>query len=306
MHYNKDMLRIAQMEEGEKIYHYTTIDALINIVSRKELWVTKWDYLNDMDELTVAEDVCAVVLREENVKSEVIQDVKKYIKESSGFDVRLQVVGDEVVAAMYRYTDDGDFRANITHGGKMRKYEPDAAEIKLAVNTVKALELDFAKFRENLNHSIMWDGLVNYDFESQKECLKRTFCDEIIGVADFGNIKSLEEINKLQAREYEILISHMSIICELYSMFFKRSCFKGENEYRFVFAVDKKQEISFRNKNSIVIPYIKKEIESIDFITRITIGPTNQIDIATKGIKELLHYYQRDVDVVKSEIPLRF
>ena len=79
MHYNKDMLRIAQMEEGEKIYHYTTIDALINIVSRKELWVTKWDYLNDMDELTVAEDVCAVVLREENVKSEVIQDVKKYI-----------------------------------------------------------------------------------------------------------------------------------------------------------------------------------------------------------------------------------
>ena len=51
---------------------------------------------------------------------------------------------------------------------------------------------------------------------------------------------------------------------------------------------------------------IKKEIESIDFITRITIGPTNQIDIATKGIKELLHYYQRDVDVVKSEIPLRF
>lgn len=43
MHYNKDMLRIAQMEEGEKIYHYTTIDALINIVSRKELWVTKWE-----------------------------------------------------------------------------------------------------------------------------------------------------------------------------------------------------------------------------------------------------------------------
>ena len=56
-----------------------------------------------------------------------------------------------------------------------------------------------------------------------------------------------------------------------------------------MFAVDKKQEISFRNKNSIVNTVYKKEIESIDFITRITIGPTNQIDIATKGIKELLH-----------------
>lgn len=44
MHYDKNMLYIAQMDRGEKIYHYTTIDALINIVSRKELWITKWDY----------------------------------------------------------------------------------------------------------------------------------------------------------------------------------------------------------------------------------------------------------------------
>ena len=56
MHYDKNMLYIAQMEKGERIYHYTTIDALISIVSRKELWVTKWDYLNDMDELKVALD----------------------------------------------------------------------------------------------------------------------------------------------------------------------------------------------------------------------------------------------------------
>ena len=33
MHYVDDMLYIAQMEEGEKLFHYTTIDALINIVS---------------------------------------------------------------------------------------------------------------------------------------------------------------------------------------------------------------------------------------------------------------------------------
>ena len=69
---------------------------------------------------------------------------QKFIEKSSGFDVRLQVVGDEVVAAMFRYTDDGDFRANITHGGKMKSYEPDASEIKLATDTVKSLGLDFA------------------------------------------------------------------------------------------------------------------------------------------------------------------
>lgn len=285
MHYDKDMLRIAQMDEGEKIYHYTTIDALINIVSRKELWVTKWDYLNDMDELKVALDACVVVLKEENIKSEVIQDVEKSINKG--------IMGNGLTNSYYicSFSCDED---NQLLWSNYSKYD--------GIN----LEIDFAKFRENLNHSIMWDSLVNYDFESQKECLRKTFYDEFIDVDDFGNIKSLKEINNLQGKAYELLISHMSIICELYSMFFKRSCFKGENEYRFVFAVDKKQEISFRNKNSIVIPYIKKEIESIDFITRITIGPTNQIDIAAKGIGELLHYYKRDVEVVKSEMPLRF
>ena len=246
MHYDKDMLRIAQMDEGEKIYHYTTIDALINIVSRKELWVTKWDYLNDMDELKVALDACVVVLKEENIKSEVIQDVEKSINEG--------IRGNGLTNSYYICSFSCDEDSQLLWSN-YSKYD--------GIN----LEIDFAKFRENLNHSIMWDGLVNYDFESQKECLRKTFYDEFIDVDDFGNIKSLEEINKLQGKEYKMLISHMSIICELYSMFFKRSCFKGENEYRFVFAVDKKQEISFRNKNSIVIPYIKKEIESIDFIT---------------------------------------
>ena len=75
MHYVDDMLYIAQMEEGEKLYHYTTIDALINIVSGKELWITKWDYLNDIDELKVALEICLEVLKEENIKAEIIREV---------------------------------------------------------------------------------------------------------------------------------------------------------------------------------------------------------------------------------------
>lgn len=89
-------------------------------------------------------------------------------------------------------------------------------------------------------------------------------------------------------------------------MFFKRYCFVGEKEYRFVLNCGKKDKISFRSKNGIVIPYIVKSTENIDYITGITIGPTNQVDIAAKGISELLHYYQRDVDIVKSQIPLRY
>jgi RimK family alpha-L-glutamate ligase len=69
---------------------------------------------------------------------------QKYAAYSSGRDVRLQVVGDKVVAAMERYSEHGDFRANITNGGSMKPYQPNLAEEKLAVLVTKILGLDFA------------------------------------------------------------------------------------------------------------------------------------------------------------------
>ncbi len=60
---------------------------------------------------------------------------QQYIRESSGRDIRLQVVGDEVVAAMER-TSDTDFRANVSNGGKMHVYQPDKEAVELAVKPV--------------------------------------------------------------------------------------------------------------------------------------------------------------------------
>ncbi len=68
---------------------------------------------------------------------------QEFIKESSGRDLRLQVVGDEVVASMYRYSEQGDFRANITNGGKMKAYEPTSEEIALAIQCCRLLNLTY-------------------------------------------------------------------------------------------------------------------------------------------------------------------
>lgn len=68
---------------------------------------------------------------------------QKYHKCSSGRDVRLQVVGDKVVAAMERYSENGDFRANITNGGSMKIYEPSEQEKRTAVQAAHILGLTF-------------------------------------------------------------------------------------------------------------------------------------------------------------------
>lgn len=68
---------------------------------------------------------------------------QQYIHSSYGVDLRLQVVGNEVVAAMKRTSKD-DFRANITSGGKMEPYHPNTYEIELAIEATKAIGADFA------------------------------------------------------------------------------------------------------------------------------------------------------------------
>lgn len=68
---------------------------------------------------------------------------QEYIGESRGRDVRLQVVGDRVIAAMYRHSET-DFRANITAGGRMEAYTPDDGERELACAAARAVGADFA------------------------------------------------------------------------------------------------------------------------------------------------------------------
>src|SRR5690625_3226046 len=68
---------------------------------------------------------------------------QEFIDSSYGIDLRLQVVGDQVITAMKRTAKD-DFRANVTAGGVMEAYEPTKYEKKLAIQAAKALNADFA------------------------------------------------------------------------------------------------------------------------------------------------------------------
>ncbi len=67
---------------------------------------------------------------------------QKYVATSCGQDVRAQVVGDKVVAAMRRFSDH-DFRANITCGGNKEAFELDDKGCELAVRACQALGCDF-------------------------------------------------------------------------------------------------------------------------------------------------------------------
>ena len=69
--------------------------------------------------------------------------LQEFIKTSYGKDIRVEVVGNEVVATVFRQNDQNDFRANITNGAKAIKYTPNSKQIDIALKACKCLGLDF-------------------------------------------------------------------------------------------------------------------------------------------------------------------
>ncbi|BCN31445.1 ATP-grasp domain-containing protein [Anaeromicropila herbilytica] len=122
-----------------------------------------------------------LVHNEEELKSCVLRIGAKpmlfqeFIHTSFARDIRLQVVGDRVITSMYRYSDNGDFRANITNGGKMKAYSPSIEEESLAIAACKAIGLDFAGvdllFGPN-NEPLVCEVNSNAHFKNIYDCTK--------------------------------------------------------------------------------------------------------------------------------------
>lgn len=70
--------------------------------------------------------------------------LQEMIQNSYGRDIRVNVVGGQVVASIYRHNDSGDFRSNITLGGSMDSYTPEKKEADIALKAVDTLGLAFA------------------------------------------------------------------------------------------------------------------------------------------------------------------
>lgn len=108
---------------------------------------------------------------------------QEYIKSSFARDIRINVVGDRVVACMYRYSDTGDFRANISNGGKMKKFQSTKEQSELAILSCKTIGLDFAGvdllFDEN-DQPIVCEVNSNAHFKNIFDCTGVDVADHII------------------------------------------------------------------------------------------------------------------------------
>ena len=79
--------------------------------------------------------------------------LQKFVSESAGSDIRLEVVGSRVVSAVKRHNFD-DFRSNVTNGGTMEAYTPTAKQCEIAIKACAKLGLDFGGVDILLNNQV--------------------------------------------------------------------------------------------------------------------------------------------------------
>lgn len=88
-----------------------------------------------------------MIRNEDELRREMVSGTPKIFQEyieCGGEDLRLEVVGGKVVAAVKRKAAEGDFRSNASNGGTMSAYEPSEEEASLAIEASNAVEADFA------------------------------------------------------------------------------------------------------------------------------------------------------------------
>ena len=109
---------------------------------------------------------------------------QRFIRESAGRDVRVYVVGGEVIASMMRVNTSGDFRANIASGGQARLHILSVEEESLALAVCCHLRLDFAgvDLLESHDGPLLCEVNSNAHFQALRELSGRNPADNIIGL----------------------------------------------------------------------------------------------------------------------------
>ena len=69
--------------------------------------------------------------------------LQKYI-ETPGRDIRVFIVGDEVVGAVYKYLPEGEWKSNVAQGGRMVEEEMSEKIIDMAFSSTEIMGLDYA------------------------------------------------------------------------------------------------------------------------------------------------------------------
>lgn len=300
-YFDKDIY-IPVLENGDKIYHYTSAAGLYGICE-KEFWITERHFLNDSSEFQIGTEVFLQIMKESILNSHIYAEMEKQLRQE------LYCMGEPGKVGEKRAYS-GDYVISFC-------LDEDSALLWSEYSNFMGycMCFDFEKLLAAFQDRSIFHGTVIYDHNIQKDCLCKTidscFKDQILG----DTITSWEAIKNMKEQEIEEFVIYASVLCDIYNMFFKKKCFEGKHEYRFIFSCGhdggryKDKDLVpqyFRIKDEVFIPYIKRQLSDLEGLESVTIGPKNKSDIAVRGLQYYFRNKKMNIVVKQSEMPLRY
>ena len=297
-------IKISKLNSGDKLYHYTSAEGLMGI-SNGEIWITEKSFLNDSTEFRIANEVFCDIIDEKIENEQERTRIKEAVmKEAKSFDSSSDMQKTDLHDGYYvlSFCLEKDSMLMWSQYSDFIGY---------------CMEFDYDKLIDSLKqYTIKWEGKVIYNLKEQKECLEKTIQEFIFdNMEDCPDINSWKDLIKIVNENKDDVLLFIVTILVAYSMFFKKSCFAGEKEYRIVFScihngtgVQEKlsEKQYFRAKDEVLIPFVKKKFEPEISLESILVGPKNNSDLAVKGLKYFFRNKKMNINISKSEIPLRY
>jgi hypothetical protein len=302
---------ILPENERSELFHYTTADGLLGILTDRALWATDATYLNDASEFRYADELVREALRGLNVDSTGTLDLKGFL--FSDFLL------DSMACHVACFCEDGDLLS------QWRAYGRDGMGY--------AIGFDVRKLRtSNGGDAMPYLGRVVYQRNDQMSIIERLLKetlqplignDVIIHHAEMavravmasatpeGIGRVIEETtaqfdNRLTETLRRPLVEAVRGLLAVRA-FLKFPAFSEESEWRLV-SMERldNPDLLFRTSRGMLVPRVRFEFGDSFPITSIRVGPSLHPIEAARSVRRLLDWHGWEgIEVTSSPIPLR-
>ena len=277
--------KILDSSVAEYLYHYTSMEGLIGILSSKELWASNIHFLNDAEEFSLALKITRDSINE--IKRNTVDELKrKFLKSTSE---RLETIS-RVNVCVFSLSAIGDLLS------QWRAYCPSARGYSLGLSS-KRLKILAQMQNFYLSPCV-------YDPKNQKDLIKDILNFKLNKLIKFNNSGKLEA-------NWEIILNETITHIATYAPMIKHFSFSEEKEWRLISQPKAYDDPSYKCRpgKSTIIPYYKFSLTDDAgecHIGPITVGPTSIPELARNGATQLaINTNVKWKGVGNSDIPYR-
>ncbi|MBM6924613.1 DUF2971 domain-containing protein [Pseudoflavonifractor phocaeensis] len=284
----------------DSVFHYTTVNTLLEILRKKQLRFSNRLYLNDHSEGQYVLDLCRNRINDVWPDA-CTYDKNKFVDELSILSKHITIQQFQVYQVSFSLNGDSLTMWNYYAKG-------DGVNIKFCLSkTIKSFALQLYP-KTQWPVSFLY-GAVVYDQEQQVEILKKMLND-FSNTVPFGS-------------EWYMFVSWAVLYI---GTFFKHKGFEDEHEYRIAYNPlcnpiapekcwsmhstlrDEDYCIQVYQKENMLVPYIDIDFD-VNAVKQIMLSPRLAAENVVDGLRIALRGYNFDspnIEIRKSEIPVRF